>query len=73
MHLLSKLYESALANNDKATIEYLKHISPVASQHIQLGGLYAFSETPTTIDIDQVVETLEEILTKNINIISRGI
>lgn len=35
MNLLSKLYEVALANNDTAAIEYLKHISPVASQHVQ--------------------------------------
>jgi hypothetical protein len=43
MHLLSKLYENALAKNDMAAIEYLKHISPVASQHINISGLYEFT------------------------------
>ena len=43
MHLLSKLYEIALAKGDKAALEYLKHISPVASQHINIGGLYEFT------------------------------
>lgn len=62
MNLLSKLYEAALANNDTAAIEYLKHISPVASQHVQLGGLYAFSEMPATIDVEQIVRLLSKIL-----------
>ncbi len=62
MNLLSKLYEAALANNDTAAIEYLKHISPVASQHVQLGGLYAFSETLAMIDLEQIVKLLSKIL-----------
>ena len=40
MHLLSKLYENALLRNDTAAIEFLRHISPVASQHINISGLY---------------------------------
>jgi len=68
MHLLSKLYESALANNDKAAIEYLKHISPVASQHIQLGGLYAFSETQETINIEPIITLLNKILKENVHV-----
>ncbi len=68
MHLLSKLYESALANNDKAAIEYLKHISPVASQHIQLGGLYAFSETQETINIEPIITMLNKILKENVHV-----
>ena len=66
MHLLSKLYEAALASNDAEAIEYLKHISPVASQHVQLGGLYAFSETPATIDIEQIVKVLSRILEESV-------
>ena len=67
MHLLSKLYDAALANKDTAAINFLKKISPVASQHLQLGGLYAFSETPTTINVDQVVEVLSKILEKSVS------
>ena len=66
MHLLSKLYDTALAKGDKAALKYLARISPVASQHLQLGGLYALSETPATINVDQVVETLERILAENL-------
>ncbi|MCD8524416.1 MAG: transposase [Gammaproteobacteria bacterium] len=68
MHLLSKLYETALAKGDKAALKYLARISPVASQHLQLGGLYALSETPATINVDQVVEALEKILAENLKI-----
>lgn len=62
MHLLSKLYENALLRNDKAAIEFLKHISPVASQHININGLYEFSEIIENINVDNIVEMLNKIL-----------
>ena len=62
MHLLSKLYENALLRNDTAAIEFLKHISPVASQHINIGGLYEFSEIIDNINVDGIVKELNKIL-----------
>ena len=47
--------KNALIKNDAAAIEYLKHISPVASQHINISGLYEFIETIKNINIDNVV------------------
>jgi TnpA family transposase len=67
MHLLSKLYENALATNDTAAIKYLKHISPIASQHINISGLYEFVETIENINVDNVVEALSKILEKAVN------
>ncbi len=67
MHLLSKLYENALIKNDTAAIEYLKHISPVASQHINISGLYEFIETIKNINIDNVVAVLSKILDEAVN------
>ncbi|CAN5408273.1 hypothetical protein BH10PSE19_BH10PSE19_03660 [soil metagenome] len=67
MHLLSKLYENALLKNDMAAIEYLKHISPVAFQHINISGLYEFIETIKNINIDNVVEVLSKILDEAVN------
>ena len=67
MHILSKLYEDAIRRNDQATIELLKHISPVASQHINIGGLYEFSETLSTINVDSIVDMLGKILADTIN------
>jgi TnpA family transposase len=62
MHLLSKLYENALLRNDRAAVEFLKHISPVASQHINISGLYEFSEIIANIDVDGIIEILNKIL-----------
>ena len=62
MHLLSKLYENAMLRNDKGVVEFLKHISPVASQHINISGLYEFSEIITNINVDGIVEALNNIL-----------
>lgn len=67
MHLLSKLYENALAKNDMAAIEYLKHISPIASQHVNINGLYEFVETIKNINVDNVVEVLSKILDEAVN------
>lgn len=67
MHLLSKLYENALEKNDLAAIEYLRHISPIASQHINISGLYEFIENIKSINVDHVVEVLSKILDKAVN------
>ena len=44
MCILSELYEIKLAQGDEAAINFLKHISPIACQHLNIGGLYEFSE-----------------------------
>ena len=68
MHLLSKLYENAVLRNDTAAIEFLKHISPVASQHININGLYEFSEIIEDIDVDGILEALNKILEKAVKL-----
>jgi TnpA family transposase len=67
MHLLSKLYENALLRNDTAAIGFLRHISPVASQHINVSGLYEFSEIITNINVDGIIEILNKILASAVN------
>jgi hypothetical protein len=42
MSLLSKLLQAHKDN--EAAVEYLTLISPVASQHLNISGLYEFSE-----------------------------
>ena len=39
MFILSELYAIKLQQGDKAAIEFLKHIFPIASQHVNIGGL----------------------------------
>ena len=62
MCILSELYEIKLQQGDKAAIEFLKHISPIASQHINIGGLYEFTEEMQTINLTAVVDALTKIL-----------
>lgn len=56
------------AKNDLAAIEYLRHISPIASQHINISGLYEFIETSKDINVDHVVEVLSKVLDKAVNL-----
>ena len=44
MSLLSKLLSMKRSQKDKAAIKFLAAVSPVASQHFNLSGLYEFSE-----------------------------
>lgn len=62
MHLLSRLYEIALAKNDQDAINYLRHISPVATQHININGLYEFSEAITNVDVDSIIALMSKAL-----------
>jgi TnpA family transposase len=62
MCILSELYEIKLAQGDIAAINFLKYISPIASQHLNLGGLYEFSEDMADISINEVVDALNKIL-----------
>lgn len=70
MNLLSKLYEIAILKGDKAAINYLKHISPVASQHINISGLYEFSEEASAVNIDTLVDKLSKILQDALSLLS---
>lgn len=62
MSILSELYELKVKQGDKAAIEFLKHISPIASQHLNISGLYEFNEGVALINIHAVVDTLTKIL-----------
>ena len=62
MCILSELYEIKLAQGDIAAINFLKHISPIAAQHLNIGGLYEFSEDMADININAVVDALNKIL-----------
>lgn len=62
MYILSELYEIKLKQGDKAAIEFLRHKSPIASQHINIGGLYEFSEDISPVDIGNIVTLLNEVL-----------
>ena len=62
MCMLSELYEIKVSEVDAAAIEFLRHLSPIASQHLNIGGLYAFSEDMAIIDFHALVDELNKIL-----------
>jgi len=62
MSLLSKLVVMNKTKGNKEAVEYLTSISPIASQHINIGGLYEFSEDRPEINVDEVVALMEKIL-----------
>ncbi len=62
MCILSELYQIKTKQGDKAAVEFLKHISPIASQHLNIGGLYEFTEERGTINLHAVVDALNRIL-----------
>ena len=64
-HILSKLYENN--KKDLKAVEFLKHISFAATQHINIGGIYSFSDTMSDVDIDQIVKKLDKILSNVLN------
>jgi hypothetical protein len=41
--------------------DVLKHISPVAWQHINLYGRYEFNKSPESINMDEIIEKLAQV------------
>ncbi len=61
MYLLSELVERKLAENNKELAKLLERISPLAIRHINLGGVYNYSDdTDEGIDIDSLVNTMDK-------------
>ena len=54
--LLSRIYAQKKSAGDVAAIAILKHISPIAWQHINLFGRFVFTQTRSRIDFDSLAE-----------------
>ena len=54
--LLSRIYAQKKAADDVVAIDILKHISPVAWQHINLFGRFEFTQTGSRVDLDALAE-----------------
>ena len=57
--LLSKIYEVLEARQDLQDLEFIKRLSPIAWQHIHLGGKYEFSTTSNEINLDEMIQNLD--------------
>jgi len=58
--LLSELLAHQEKVGDVAAMVWLKQISPVAWQHINLHGRYEFSKTPEDIDMRAIIQLLSQ-------------
>ena len=54
--LLSRIYAQKKSAGDGAAIGILKHISPIAWQHINLFGRFEFTQTGSRVDLDALAE-----------------
>ena len=54
--LLSRIYAQKKVAGDEAAINILKHISPIAWQHINLFGRFEFTQTGSHVDLDALAE-----------------
>ena len=59
--LLSKLKEIKEQKGDLHAAEYLAHLSPIASQHMNFGGRYEFGRVIKPLDIEKILENMDEI------------
>jgi TnpA family transposase len=59
--LLSRLKEIKEENGDLKSAEYLTHLSPIASQHINFGGRYEFGRVVKPLDIEKILKNMDEI------------
>ena len=56
MALLSRVYEQKKVAGDLQAIEIIKHISPIAWQHINLFGKFEFMHTESCVDLEALAE-----------------
>jgi TnpA family transposase len=54
--LLSRIYAQKKSAGDVTAIDILKHISPIAWQHINLFGRFEFTQTGSRVDLDALAE-----------------
>jgi TnpA family transposase len=59
--LLSQLREIKKSKGDLEAAEYLSHLSPIASQHMNFGDRYEFGKIAKPIDITKILENMDEI------------
>ena len=59
--ILSNLLDYQEAAGDVQGAALLKHVSPVAWQHINLYGRYEFRKGPETININEIVQELTQV------------
>ena len=59
--LLSKLMEIKEKKGDTAAAEFIRRLSPIASQHLNFGGRYEFNKEVEPMDIEKILKMMDKI------------
>jgi hypothetical protein len=59
--LLSQLAAHKERTGDVQGVAWLAHISPVAWQHINFYGRYAFRQRPEAINLEEIIQELAQV------------
>ncbi|OGT36130.1 MAG: hypothetical protein A3F11_10285 [Gammaproteobacteria bacterium RIFCSPHIGHO2_12_FULL_37_14] len=59
--LLSKLMEIKEKKSDLASAEFIRRLSPIASQHLNFGGRYEFNKEVEPMDIEKILKMMDKI------------
>ena len=46
---------------DLAAVEYIRRLSPIASQHLNFGGRYEFNKLRKLINIEKILKMMDKI------------
>jgi hypothetical protein len=63
MYMLSKLIEKKLQEGDEKAARLIEKVSPLALQHLNLGGIYHYEDNAgQSINMEAIVTVLNEAL-----------
>ncbi|MCP3679552.1 MAG: transposase [Gammaproteobacteria bacterium] len=61
-YLLSKLMQQKEAEGDDKAVKFIRRLSPIACQHINMGGAYELTNGENMPDIDTLLKVLDQLL-----------
>ena len=63
-YMLSALMEKKEKEGDWEAVKFIRQLSPIACQHINFKGIYAFKKDRQGINIEELINKLDELLKK---------
>jgi len=59
--LLSKVMSLKEVKGGAGAAEFIQHLSPIASQHLNFSGRYEFNKESEPLDLDKIVKMMDKI------------
>lgn len=60
--MMSQLRDIKQKKGDLEGAEHLVHLSPIASQHLNFGGLYEFNKVANSLNIEEILKNMDKIV-----------